>query len=72
MCLLFVTAILASYASKPVMQDSAEQVPVNHLPDIRAIKAILPLKPVFVDLLERFKMIFNAVVTMEISFDNSI
>jgi hypothetical protein len=46
--------------------------PVNHLPDIRAIKAILPLKPVFVDLLERFKMIFNAVVTMEISFDNGI
>jgi len=27
LCLLFVTAILASYASKPVMQDSAEQVP---------------------------------------------
>ena len=54
------------------MQDSAEQVPVNHAPEIRAIKAMLPLKPVFVNPLERFKMIFNAVVTMEISFDNGI
>jgi len=56
------TAILTSYASKPVMQDSAVQVPANHLPDIRSIKAILPLKPVFVDLLERFKMVLNALV----------
>ncbi len=56
------TAVFASHAGKAVMQNPAVQVTANHLLDIRTIKAILSLKPVLVDLLERFKMIFNALV----------
>ena len=56
------TAVLETYASKPVMQDSAVQVPVNHLPDIRAIKAMLPLETVFIDLFEDLSMILHTLV----------
>jgi hypothetical protein len=56
------TAVIATYASEPIMHDSAVQVPVNHLPDIRVIKAILPLKLILIDLFERFKMVLDALV----------
>jgi hypothetical protein len=56
------TAVFASYAGKTIVQDSAIQITVNHLPNIRTIKSILPLKPVLIDLLEHFKMVLNALV----------
>ncbi len=55
-------AVLASHTGKAVMQNPAVQVTVNHLLDIRTIKSILPLKLVLIDLLERFKMVLNALV----------
>ena len=59
------TAILTSYASKPVMKDSAVQVTVNHLPDIRTIKAILPFKPVFLNLLEGLKIVLVLAIYLD-------
>jgi hypothetical protein len=44
------------------MQNPAVQVTVNHLLNIRTVETILPLKPVLIDLLERFKMVLNALV----------
>ena len=42
------------------MQNAAVQVAINHLLDIRTVEAILPLKPVLVDQLKRFKMVLSA------------
>jgi len=56
------TAIFTPYPCKAVVQNATVQVTVNYLLDIRTVEAILPLKPVFVDLFKGFKMVFNALV----------
>jgi len=52
---ILMTAIIASDTRKTVMQNSAVQISINHLPNIRTVESILPLKPVLVDLFKRFK-----------------
>jgi len=44
------------------MHNAAVQVAVYHLLDIGPKEALLPLKPVLIDLLEGFKMALNALV----------
>lgn len=53
---IFMTTVLTSHTGKPVVQNPAVQVPQHHLPDIGAIKSVLPLKPFFVDLFEGFEI----------------
>jgi hypothetical protein len=61
-----VTTVLTSHTGKPVVQNPAVQVPQHHLPDIGAIKSVLPLKPFFVDLLESLKVVLYALVVWRV------
>jgi hypothetical protein len=49
------TAVFAPNTGKAIVQNPTVQVTVNYLLDIRTVKAILPLKPVLINLLERLK-----------------
>ena len=48
------------------MQDTAIKVAINHLPHIGSEKAILLSKTLFIDLLKRLEMVFNALVILRI------
>lgn len=57
-------AVFASDPGKAVMEDAAIEVSVNDPFDIRTKKAILFSKTVVVDVFQRFKVVFNALVIL--------
>ena len=57
-------AVFASDPGKAVMEDSAIEVSVNDPFDIRTKKAILFSETVVVDVFQRFKVVFNALVIL--------
>ena len=59
---IFMTTVITSHTRKPVVRNPAVKVPQHHLPDIGTIKSVFALEPVFIDLLECFKMILHALV----------
>ena len=59
---VFVSAFFAFDPRKSVMQNAAIKVAINYLFDIRTEKAILPGKPVIIDLFKGFKMILHALI----------
>ena len=56
------TAIFASSPGKSVMQNPAVPIVIDYLFDIRAIESIPSFKPLFVDVFERFEMVFHALI----------
>ena len=52
---ILVIAVATFYTGKAIFKNSTVQVTVDDLLDVGAKESILPLKPVLVDLLERFK-----------------
>jgi hypothetical protein len=57
---ILMTTLFASDAGKPVVEVTAVEIPVNHLPDIGTEKPILFFKPLFIHLSECLEMIFNS------------
>jgi len=55
-------AVPALDPGKTGMQIAAVEITVNDLHDIRSEKAILPLKPILINLLKGLEMILNAPV----------
>jgi len=55
-----VTAISAPDPGKPVFQNPAIQIPINHLFDIGTKKAVSSLKPLFINLFKRFEVVLHA------------
>ena len=60
----FVTAVSTPDACKAIMKDAAIEVAINHLSHIGPEKAILLGKALIVELFQRFKMVFNALVIL--------
>jgi|TARA_Y100000031_G_scaffold4363_1_gene5441 hypothetical protein len=56
------TTVITTHTGKPVVQNPAVKVPQLHMPDIGTIKSVSALEPVFIDLLECFKIILDAAV----------
>ena len=56
------SAAIATDTGEAVFQDTAVQVPVNHLADVGTEKPVLPLKTVFIDLVEGLEMVLYALV----------
>ncbi len=54
------TAISASDPGKTVFQNPEIQIPVNHLFDIGAKKAVSSLKPLFINPFKGFEVVFHA------------
>ena len=59
---ILVAAMIAPDTRKPVVQNPAVQVSINHLFNVRAKKTVLPLEPLIIDLLEGFKMILHTLI----------
>ena len=58
--------ILASYTGKAVVENAAVKISVDNLPHIRTEKAILLGKTLIVDLFQRFKIVFNALIILRV------
>jgi|TARA_B100000315_G_scaffold8259_1_gene8216 hypothetical protein len=56
------TTVITTHTGKPVVQNPAVKVPQLHMPDIRVKESVSALEPVFIDLLECFKIILDAAV----------
>jgi hypothetical protein len=59
---IFMTTVITTHTRKPVVRNPAVKVPQHHLPDIGAKESVSALEPVFIDLLECFKMILHTLV----------
>ena len=58
--------ILAFNTGKAVVENAAVKISVDNLPHIRPEKAILLGKALIVDLFQRFKIIFNALIILTV------
>jgi len=59
---ILVAAIAALDPGKAVVQIATVKIPIDNLRHIWAEKAILPLKPIFINLLKGLKVVFYALV----------
>jgi len=59
---ILVAAVCAFDAGKSIVEIATVKIPVNDAGNIRAKEAILPLKPLLIDLFKCLKMIFNTLV----------
>jgi len=58
--------ILAFNTGKAVVENAAVKISVDNLPHIRPEKAILLGKALIVDLFQRFKIVFNALIILRL------
>ena len=56
---IFMTTVITTHTRKPVVRNPAVKVPQHHLPDIGAKESVSAFEPVFINLLECFKMILH-------------
>lgn len=61
---ILVTAISTSDTGKPIAKDTTIKVPVDHPSYIGPEEAVLPGKTFIIDLLQRFKMIFDTLIIL--------
>ena len=59
---ILVTAVCAFDTGKSIVEVGTVKIPVNDAGNIRPKEAILPLKPLLIDLFKCLKMIFNTLV----------
>ena len=59
---ILMAAIPTTHPGKAIFQNAAIQVAVDDLPDVGSQEAVLPWKPVVIDLPESLKMVFHALI----------
>ena len=59
---VFMAAVLALDPGKSIEKNTAIQIPLHNLSDMGAKKAVYPFKSIFIDLLQSFKVIFDAAI----------
>ena len=59
---IFMTALSTTNTGKPVMQQSAVQIPIDHLFDIRAKETVFSLESIFINAFKGLEMVLHALI----------